>query len=142
MCELKNICDNVVSNVRALESLNITADRFGIVLTPIIVTKLPREVRTEWSRVSAGHLADLPFMLEFLEGEIKRQKRCVPFHNGAPGAVSPNSPSPKSHRKLKQSGTAAALHTRSDNLCGFCKGRHRSEECQLLPEGLSIGSEW
>ena len=69
---LSQFYDRLVANVRSLEALGVTADQFGVVLTPLIVSKLPEEIRMEWSRESEDHEADLPYTLRFLEKEIQR----------------------------------------------------------------------
>ena len=74
--ELTVSYDKLVANVRALKSMEITSDNYGVVLTPIIVSRLSAEIREEWSRGSEGHEADLDHLMGFLDKEIRRRERC------------------------------------------------------------------
>ena len=46
--KLSQFYDRLAVNVRALESMGVSADQFGVVLTPIIVSLLPKEIRMGW----------------------------------------------------------------------------------------------
>ena len=37
------------AHICSLESLSITADRYGAIITPIILSRLPKDIRLEWS---------------------------------------------------------------------------------------------
>lgn len=51
--------DQLLCHVRSLESLGINGDQYGVVLTPVILSRLPQDIRLEWSRDSSGHEDDL-----------------------------------------------------------------------------------
>ena len=77
--KLSQAYDRLMANVRSLEAQGVTANQFGVVLTPVIVSKLPEEIRLEWSRNSEKKETDLPFLLSFLGLEIQRRERCQIF---------------------------------------------------------------
>ena len=68
--------DRLRSHIRSLASLGIQSSNYGVVLTPIVISRLPSEVREEWSRKSEGKEADLDYLMEFLQGEVRRRDRC------------------------------------------------------------------
>jgi hypothetical protein len=75
--ELTQFYDKLVANVRSLNSLRIHSDNFGVILTPIVVSRLTPEIRAEWSRDREGHEADLAHLMQFLAKEIRRRESWV-----------------------------------------------------------------
>lgn len=63
--------DTLLSHIRSLEELGIKGDTYGIFLTPIILSRLPHDMRMEWAREGEGKEANLEFLLESLTKEIK-----------------------------------------------------------------------
>ncbi len=139
--ELSKFYDRLVANVRALEALEVTADQFGVVLTPVIVSRLPEDIRMEWSRDSVDHEADLTFLMDFLETEIQRRERCRAFG----GLEIEKKNKDKQWKQSSQPGTAAALHTNSGSKprCFFCEGAHHSTRCyKFLENDIEKRKEW
>ena len=96
--ELWAFYDDLSARVRSLEALNITADKYGVVLTPLILHCLPHELALEWARDSAKKEGDLEHLMEFLKKEVERQDRSLAF-TASDASVSASQPS------------GAALHT-------------------------------
>ena len=71
--------DNVQSHIRALEALEVKGDKLGIVLTPMLLSSVPSELRLEWSREGEGKESDLQFLLDFLKREVVRRERSETF---------------------------------------------------------------
>ena len=74
--DLKMLQDELLLHVRSLERLGITGDQFGVILTPLILSRLPLSFRLEWARDSAEREGDLSYLLESLKHEIERKERC------------------------------------------------------------------
>ena len=77
--KLQALQDEIVKHTRSLETLGVTGDAYGVVLTPLILSKLPAEIRLEWAREGSGKEGDLPFLMDFLKKEIGRQERSSVF---------------------------------------------------------------
>ena len=128
--QLARFHDVLNVHVRSLAAQGITSDKFGVILTPIIVTKLPEEIRLEWSRDSEGKEDDLDHLLKLLDTEIKRRERCRSF-----GTLQPNSQAQLQEKQKNRQGSAIALHTNSNvngaiRKCVFCNGtNHASMKC-------------
>ena len=105
-------------HIRSLETLKITGNQYGVVLTPLVLSRLPEDIRMEWARGGAGKEADLDFLITFLFEEIKRRERSQVFTNTT--EASP--------------GTVTALHTKREAVnCGFCDRRnHVFEDCPMF----------
>ena len=71
--------DDLQAHTRSLATLGIDGDKYGVILTPLILSRVPLELRLEWSRDGKGHKSDLKFLLFFLEKEIQRRERSQMF---------------------------------------------------------------
>ena len=71
--------DELQAHIRSLEALGIDGKQYGVILTPMILSQMPRDIRMEWSRDGGGHESDLNFLLKFLEKEIQRRERSQVF---------------------------------------------------------------
>ena len=89
--DLKSMQDALLLHVRSLERLGIGGDNYGVILTPLILSRLPDAFRMEWARDSAGKESDLNHLLTCLKTEIERQDRSTVL--GA--AKSPEPPVPE-----------------------------------------------
>ena len=122
---LRKVEDELLSHVRSLETYNITGDTYGVILTPLILSRLPPDLRLEWACNGAGHESDLEFLLSFLKLEIQRRERSQTFREL-------RSPVVAEEKRKPHAATAAALQTRSEsvnNQCNICHKGHPTEKC-------------
>ena len=136
-CSVSNLWklnDDLQSHTRSLEALGICGTQYGVILTPLILSRLPQDVRLEWSREGEGHESDLSYLLKFLEKEILRRERSQVFKD----TVQVSSSVPEA-RRFKAPPTAAALQTASMNVkpsapheCGVCGKNHPTDRCFKL----------
>ena len=133
---LWSLYDSLQSHVRCLESLGVSGDTYGVILNPLILSRLPQEIRMEWARGGEGRESDLAFLLDFLFREIKRRERSETFD--------------KSHEMKNQrlndqtkkpAPSVATFHANSCNQnkrqCVFCrKTNHASKQCYSI-KGLN-----
>ena len=87
------------AHMRSLEALNITGQQYGVVLTPLVLSRLPPDLRLEWAREGELHESDLGYLLDFLQRELERRERSQTFamecvtskawHTRAPPAALP-----------------------------------------------------
>ena len=73
--DLKVVQDMLLLHIRSLERLGVGGDRYGVILTPLVLSRLPDSFRMEWARESEGRESDLSFLLECLKSEISRKER-------------------------------------------------------------------
>ena len=126
LVKLKNLQDQVLIHVRSLEALGIDGSTFGIFLTPLVLSRLPSDVRMEWARKGEGHEGDLKFLLDFLKEEIQRRERADSFK------VSDVKTSVSSETKGKRTVPTASALVSSSSSCGVCKGYHMTAKCHKL----------
>ena len=65
--------------MRGLEALNITGQQYGVVLTPLVLSRLPPDLSLEWAREGELHESDLGFLQDFLQRELDRRERSQTF---------------------------------------------------------------
>ena len=73
--ELWRFYNQVTCDVRQLEALEVTTDKYGVCLAPIVLSRLPEDLRMEWAREGDGHEDDSEHLLTFLKSEIARKER-------------------------------------------------------------------
>ena len=144
LSKLKNLLDQVNIHVRSLGTLGIDGETYGIMLTPVILSRLPAEVRMEWAREGQNKEGDLEFLLDFLQKEIERMERANTFKLET--AESEKSAQEERNQKFSSNGntkktTTSALHSVTEKVkwCVFCsRNNHWSSECytakKLTPE--------
>ncbi|XP_043199674.1 uncharacterized protein LOC122369203 [Amphibalanus amphitrite] len=147
---LRSLIDNVLIHVRSLSALEVTGDKYGIFLVPMILSKLNPDLRMEWARLGPGKEADLNALMDFLAAEVERRERSGAFTKllgttqpardvRAAGRSQPHKDVRPAGRNqplrdcVRQARTpSGAALTASSGVCIFCGKAHRSVECHEL----------
>ena len=127
---LWNCYNDLQAHIRSLETLGITGEQYGVVLTPLILSRLSPALRMEWAREGQYHESDLNFLLDFLHGEVRRRERSQTFSSDCSGT----SANILTERRGKVQATAAALYASAQDkswsgcpLCGH--DEHSLADC-------------
>lgn len=128
---LQHLVDELLIQVRSLEGLGIRGDQYGVLLTPLLLSRLPSSVRLEWARCAEGKEGDLSFLISFLQREILRLERSGVYEELAPEVGRPRPASVAGRRALpapaRTSGAALQVTTHS---CCFCNQQgHSADKC-------------
>jgi len=133
---LWKIRDDLNVHIRCLETLGVSGDKYGIFLTPLVLSKLPQEIRMEWAREGEGKERDLVWLLEFLKREIERRERAEGFKAEQTQTASKDVRRTSYQEEEKpphRVPTASVLYTHGNSNymnCVFCDKRtHPSEKC-------------
>ena len=130
--QLRLIYDKIWVNVRGLEALGVDAEQYGSFLIPIIMAKLPAEVRLQVARITNKDVWNIEELLQIIKGEVEARE--------ISDAVKTN------ERRLTEAnqrglalGTASSLVTRDQGLgkkkgCVFCGEEHFSASCEGVSE--------
>ena len=124
---LRFLYDKLSVHVRGLSSLGVSSHEYGSLLIPIIMSKLPNEIRLEIARNSTSDVWRIDELLETIKGEIEAREASeaikaqeVPGrkHNPSSGKLNP---------------TASTLVSTEDKMfqirCVYCNGEHYSASC-------------
>ncbi|KAK3797109.1 hypothetical protein RRG08_060453 [Elysia crispata] len=81
MADLWMLYDKLNTHIRSLETLNITGAEYGVILTPLVLNRLPKIIRLDGARLGDGKESDLDALLSFLHSEIIGRKRSQTFQS-------------------------------------------------------------
>ena len=126
--------DTLQAHMRSLDSLGIKGDQYGVILTPLVLSRLPVEMRLEWARDGEKHESDLPFLMKFINTEIKRRERSQVYSESI--STIPMLCEEKrrvlSATALLNSSKALQTKSRSSVTCGICDKSHPTARCWNL----------
>ena len=122
---LRRLCDTTEANVRGLKALEVDAESYGSLMVPILMSKLPPEIRLIVSRSLKSEKWDFNDVMQIVEQEVDARERSF--------ASTQQAQQPPKQPPLH--GTATALATESAKIkCAFCDQDHRSQSCLLVTD--------
>ena len=125
---LRLVYDKVHANVRGLEALGILANQYGSFLIPVVMAKLPADVRLQIARVTTKDIWEIDELLQVLRTEVEAREisEGVKVHEMRSSTTSPNQ-----HRSTRN--TSFSMVTRdtgnSNVACVYCRESHYSASC-------------
>lgn len=72
--QLRFLCDKINVNIRGLEALGVKSEQYGSLLIPIIMAKLPAEIRVQVARNTSQDVWEIDSLLDFIQGEIEARE--------------------------------------------------------------------
>ena len=132
MLQLCLIYDKIWVNVHSLEGLGVDAEQYGSLLIPIIMAKLPSDIRLQVARITNKDLWNIEELLQIIKGEVKAREISDAMKTDERRSID------ASQRGLNL-GTASSLVTRDQGLgkkknCAFCGEDHYSASCERVSE--------
>ena len=122
----------VFANVRGLESLGINATQYGSFLIPVIMSKLPAEVRLQIARVSVKEVWEVEEMLTVIKSEVEAREISDTVKVTEQKQVTPRRvPPPTASALLVIEGGGSKIS------CVYCKGEHYSAACEKVKEPVA-----
>ena len=122
---LRRLYDEIEVQIRGLQGMGIQADSYGTLLVPMLLSKLPDDVKLEMSRGVEDGKWKLDDLLKKLIDEITARERCTSV------SVSPTYPSgPK--KSDRQSTSTFLAPGGLENRCAFCMGPHKHVDCRKI----------
>lgn len=110
--------DFLQSHIRSLAALEISEAQYGVLLTPIIVSRLTPSLRKNWARVGEKKERDLTFLLDFLKKEVQMLDRSSTYSDSS---------------EARPYTTSALQSSTTSLLCPLCgKGGHSLAKCYKL----------
>ena len=125
---IRMVYDMIESNVRSLQNLGISAEMYGSLLIPIMLAKIPKELKLIISRDMKEETWDFEQLLANFKSELEAGEKIQSMS----GSSSMSHAEGKFNRKNPV--TAAALHVSDKTAvsCVYCKQQHRSNKCQVV----------
>ena len=126
---LRFVFDKINVHVRGLVSLGVASEQYGSLLIPIIMSKLPNEVRLRIAREAKEEVWKIEDLLKVIQAEVEAREasenvKVNPVrHTVPPQRLSSNT-----------NATASSLFSSSGKIqCVYCGKDHFSASCNKIP---------
>ena len=127
--------DKLSVHVRGLSSLGVSSQEYGSLLIPIIMSKLPNEIRLEIARKSSNEVWKIDELLDTIKGEVEALQASEAVKTQEVPLRKPPNPGSNSSRSIP---TANALFTTEGKefqiRCVYCNGEHYSASCTKVQQ--------
>ena len=133
--QLRYLYDKLSVNIRGLEALGVKSDQYGSLLIPIIMAKLPPEIRVHVARNTTQDVWDIESILNVIQNEIEAREISEKVK-----AMSSNSETkrPPFQKKTDYPTVGAFLVDSKQQLqtpkCVYCSGIHFSASCESVTD--------
>ena len=130
--ELRRFYDALENHIRSLLSLDVDSKSYGSLLTPIIMERLPPQVRLILSRELKDKGWDLSWLQSTLSDELLARESCTTTKTTVD----------YSYESETTPYSSSALFTKSKQnkrkvKCAFCNGNYVSDKCMTVTEKKS-----
>ena len=137
--QLRYVYDKVSIHVRGLESLGVTAEQYGSMLIPVVMSKLPTEIRVQIARLTSSEVWSIREMLELIRKEVEAREASEHVKLNNEKKTAQSYPSNTNRNLSSKPSTASALFLRSSNRpteirCVYCKNSHYSSACDKVTD--------
>ena len=120
---LRYVYDKVNVNIRGLASLGIRSDHYGSLLIPMIMTKLPQELRLRIARETDREIWQIDELMAVIKKEVEAREATEFVKVHQPKVVG-------SRGSFPSTPIAATLVASGSSIrCVYCKGAHYSASC-------------
>ena len=129
---LRFVYDKVSIHVRGLESLGVSSKEYGSLLIPIVMTKLPNDLRMRIARETSGDVWKIDEILEILQKEIEAREASERFkvaERQKHYEPSPRKPLPTIGSTLLSQG-----EVQFKIRCVYCNAPHYSASCPTVTD--------
>ena len=132
--QLRYLFDKISIHLRGLESLGVASENNGATLIPVLMGKLPADIRVQVARLTSNDAWSLKEILELLENEVEAREVGESIKvNDERVQFSSNPRNPPIRN------TASTLYTdmekRKPNItCVYCNGEHYSASCERIKD--------
>lgn len=133
VAKLRQMYDKIETHVRGLQALQVPTESYGSLLIPVLMNKIPDDIRILVARQIKDGEWSLDEILRLLGDEIKNRERCEGIK--AIDISENREKNNASHRFRKDPPTLSALFTEEKETtinCTFCKQRHPTASCQVV----------
>jgi hypothetical protein len=133
--KIRQLYDSIEAHIRSLRNLGIDSNSYGSLLVPLIVGKLPDEMRLNVARNLEKNEWNIDKLLCKFKLELEARKRCITI----PECSSPKPFQGKGARirgKLPYSSSTLLLGKGPSSVpyCSYCSKQHTSASCPIVTD--------
>ena len=125
--KLRQLYDTIEVHIRGLQSLDVSSETYGMLLVPVLLSKIPEEIRLIIGRKVKDDTWDLDTLITNLKEEIDAREKCTLVKASAEHA--PKKQNYINHNKRPSSASALYLSNNRGESCGFCGNKHALQDC-------------
>ena len=134
--DLRAVLDQLTIHVRGLETLGISAQQYGSLLTPIVMSKLPSDIRLLVARKTNGSLLELNSIIELLKVEVEAREASFSLKTHD---VENRKPWERNRVTGGKNNVTGAFLNNSNSqtgniICVFCSKPHFSASCEEVKD--------
>ena len=131
--DLRSLYDHVNAQVRSLQSIGLNASDYGPMLIPVLMSKLPQELKLLITRQFGKNIWDIKVILESLKLEIEtREKLKLTSVQHDEGQVPFSGSSLYTSTHQKKRDYNRPREPSNNNLCVYCERSHKSSKCAIV----------
>ena len=136
---LRELYDQDEAHIRALQAIGVESESYGKLLIPLLMEKLPSNLRLIKSRSIDKEQWDLDVLLRAFDSEIEARERCELIGNNLsePAVIPVKSNVGRFTKGRSGPSTASALVTKSEEKsvsCTYCRQKHPSARCTTITD--------
>lgn len=133
--DLRSIYDNINVHIRGLESLGVSSERYGCLLVPVIMKRMPNEIALQVARKTSEDVWDINEIMEIIRKEIEARE----LSKGITVTERVSKPIMRVNQQQNQpTGTTRSFIAKNDKPrkieCYFCTNSHYSNECTIIKD--------
>lgn len=124
--DLQRLYDQTESHIRGLKSLGVEAASYGAMLSPVLQSKLPPDIRLIVSRKTSSMELSMDDLLKTFQEELVARERAAGPHQS-------NTPPRRNQERGRQATfLTGAQETNSGISCCFCQQPHATKDCNVV----------
>ena len=134
--KVRKLYDTIETHLRSLQNLGVSSESYGSLLIPVILSRIPEELRLLMSRKIDKNSWNVNEVLSQLKIELEARERCSLLNSN------PNRPNKKGNMygKSREPLSASSLlagkdeQSKSKPYCVFCEKEHPSVKCEVVTD--------
>ena len=125
---LRSLYDHITVHIRGLEALEVNSDQYGSLLIPIIMSKLPSEVRLKVAQENQEDVWQIKDLMKVLQTEVDAREA-----SETTKLKSASQTAAKNHSQNRHNHTAGAFVSQNRPIkCVYCNALHYSASCDKV----------
>ena len=123
--DLRRLYDQAEANIWSLRALGVEPESYGAMLSSVLLSNLPLDVRLIVSRKVSADDLDMDILLKTFEQELIARERA---NNSVP------QPPRRAHQQGHSATSAFVASAPGAPACAFCQQSHSPTECSVVPD--------
>ena len=141
LSDIRRIYDTIMVHVRGLESLGVSSEKYGSLLVPVIISRMPEDVALQVARKTSEDVWNIREIMDIIQREIEAREVSKKI-TGQDRKRSEKEPFRPFQRYVSPQGTTKSFVAKFDSStekgqqikCYFCDKNHFSNECKEITD--------